>query len=249
MKIRFLLLCISVVVLSNKLSAQNRTIYRSAALEIDSIAPGTYLHRTFMQTREWGKVPCNGAVYVENGEAVVFDTPATDSVSNLLINWIKTHTHAVIKAIIVNHAHEDCLGGLAAFHQAGIPSYGSFKTIRLARASREFRNDVPQHGFEKDLKIKAGKTQIICFYPGEGHTTDNICCYIPSVKVLFGGCIIKASGAGKGNLAEANGKAWPLSVERIKNRFPEAEIIIPGHGMYGDRSLLDYTIRLFSSAD
>lgn len=232
-----LLLCINVF--------SQQTIYKTPTLEIDSIASNTYVHRTFLNTKEWGKVPCNGAVFVNHGEAVVFDTPPTDSVSTELISWIKNHTRAAIKAIVVNHSHDDCLGGLAVFHRAGVPSYSSVLTRQLAQKDTLNKPVVPQHGFTKMLKLKIGRTTIVNYYPGEGHTCDNIVSYIPSVKVLFGGCLIKALGSGKGNLDEANVMAWPESVRNVQQKFPEALIVIPGHGAYGNRSLLDYTIRLF----
>ena len=224
---------------------QNPTIYKTNTLEIDSIAPGTFVHRTYLSTKDWGLVSCNGAVYVNKGESVVFDTPTTDSVSTELISWIKAHTHSHIKAIVVNHSHEDCLGSLAVFHKAGIPSYSSKRTQTFARNDTVNKPVVPQHGFTKKLILKIGGTSIINYFPGEGHTRDNIVSYIPSVKVLFGGCIIKALGSGKGNLAEANVTTWAESVQNVKQKFPNAVIIIPGHGAYGPRSLLDYTIKMF----
>jgi len=232
-----LLLCIN--------AFAQQTIYKTPALEIDSIAAHTYVHRTFLSTKEWGKVPCNGAIFVDNSEAIVFDTPPTDSVSVELISWIKNHIRATIKAIVVNHSHDDCLGGLEVFHRAGVPSYSSGLTRQLAQKDTLNKPVIPQHGFSKTLKLKIGKATIVNYYPGEGHTSDNIVSYIPFVKVLFGGCLIKALGSGKGNLAEANVATWPESVRNVKQKFPEALIVIPGHGPYGDRTLLDYTIKLF----
>ena len=227
-------------------AGQNPTIYKTATLEIDSIASNTYVHRTYLSTKEWGKVACNGAIYVSRAESVVFDTPATDSVSIELISWIKAHTHSRIKAIVVNHSHADCLGGLAVFHTAGIPSYSSKRTQLFARNDTVNKPVVPQYGFTKELILKIGGTSIINYFPGEGHTRDNIVSYIPATKVLFGGCIIKALGSGKGNLAEANVTTWAESVRNVKQKFPNAVIIIPGHGAYGTRSLLDYTIKMFA---
>jgi metallo-beta-lactamase class B len=229
----------------NSISAQ-QTIYKTPTLEIDSIATGTYVHRSFLATKDWGNVSCNGAVYINTGEAIVFDTPTTDSVSVELISWIRLHTKASIKAIVVNHSHVDCLGGLAIFHQAGIPSYASKLTQKLALNDVN-RPAIPQHGFTNVLNLKIGNTTIINYYPGEGHTRDNIVSYIPAVNVLFGGCIIKAIGSGKGNLAEANVATWSESVRKVKQKFQNAVIIIPGHGAYGNRSLLDYTIKMFGN--
>ena len=68
---------------------------------------------------------------------------------------------------------------------------------------------------------------------------------IPSQKVLFGGCLVKELEASKGNLADADTLAWSNTIQNLKVKFPEAQIIVPGHGKFGDRSLLDYTEKLF----
>nr|MBP7613653.1 hypothetical protein [Paludibacter sp.] len=121
----------------------------------------------------------------------------------------------------------------------------SKRTQTFARNDTVNKPVVPQHSFTKELILKIGGTSIINYYPGEGHTRDNIVSYIPATKVLFGGCIIKALGSGKGNLAEANVTTWAQSVRNVKQKFPNAVIIIPGHGAYGPHPLLDYTIKMF----
>ncbi|MEM7381519.1 MAG: subclass B1 metallo-beta-lactamase, partial [Bacteroidota bacterium] len=52
--------------------------------------------------------------------------------------------------------------------------------------------------------------------------------------------------ARKGNLADANIAQWSQTMELIKAKFPEIEIVIPGHGKAGGMELLDYTYQLFS---
>ena len=64
--------------------------------------------------------------------------------------------------------------------------------------------------------------------------------------MLFGGCLIKAQGAGKGNLADADVEAWPVTVKSVKERFKHAHTVVPGHGKHGGTDLLDYTITKFS---
>ena len=58
-------------------------------------------------------------------------------------------------------------------------------------------------------------------------------------------CLIKEAKAGKDNLAEANVKAWPETVRKVKKKYPKVKKIIPGHGELGGIELLDYTIGLF----
>ncbi len=62
---------------------------------------------------------------------------------------------------------------------------------------------------------------------------------------MFGGCLIKESGAGKGNLEDANTTDWSLTVTKLKEKYPTTKTVIPGHGKSGGTELLDYTIQLF----
>ena len=109
--------------------------YNSETLKIQALTPKALVHVTYLNTNQWGRVPCNGMIYYNKGEAIVFDTPPNDSVSLQLIDWIETKLKAKVKAIVVNHFHGDCLGGLNAFHQRGIPSYANQLTIDLAKAN------------------------------------------------------------------------------------------------------------------
>ena len=45
----------------------------------------------------------------------------------------------------------------------------------------------------------------------------------------------------RGNVADADLAEWPTSVERIQKHYPEAEVVIPGHGLPGGLDLLQHT--------
>ena len=62
---------------------------------------------------------------------------------------------------------------------------------------------------------------------------------------MFGGCLVKEIGAGKGNLEDANVSEWSKTIKGVKAKYGNAEIIVPGHGEAGNQGLLDYTIQLF----
>ena len=64
---------------------------------------------------------------------------------------------------------------------------------------------------------------------------------------MFGGCLIKELNAGKGYLGDANVTDWSGTVEKVKMEYPNVKIIVPGHGEYGSKKLLDYTINLFKT--
>lgn len=181
-------------------------------------------------------------IVINEGEALVFDTPANDEASLELINWLEVDKKSKVKGVVATHFHWDCLGGLNEFHAKGISSYASDKTIELAKASGY---PVPENGFKKKLTLKAGDLKVTNQFFGEGHTKDNFVAYVPSDKVIFGGCMIKELGAGNGYLGDANVSAWPATVRNVNSTFPDAQIVIPGHGKVGGRELLDYTIELF----
>ncbi len=217
-------------------------IYKSDNLIISRISENTYVHTSFKQTNDYGNVPCNGMIAADKNEVIVFDTPINDSAAEELITWIAGTLNSKIVAVIPTHFHDDCLGGLNAFIKRNIPSYANHKTIELARLNNFA---IPEHGFIDSLKINLGNEYIVAMFPGEGHTIDNIVGYFPAGKVLFGGCLIKEINASKGYLGDANVTDWSAAVERVKSEFPDLQIVVPGHGDWGDKKLLDYTIKLF----
>lgn len=217
-------------------------VYKSSSLLITQITKHSFIHTSYKQTDDFGNVPCNGSIIITNNESVIFDTPTSNSTSQELINWIKETRQCKIIAIIPTHFHDDCLGGLKAFHENNIPSYSFFKTIQLAK---ENNFEVPKNSFNDSLVLNVGNEIVIAKFFGQGHTKDNIIGYFPCEDVMFGGCLIKELNAHKGYLGDANVKDWSKTVEKIKNDYPNVKKVIPGHGTYGNQQLLDYTINLF----
>ncbi|SFN08525.1 metallo-beta-lactamase class B [Paenimyroides ummariense] len=242
----FLLSVIWIVTLScsaqNK-KPENKTVYQSETLVITQVSPNVYQHTSFLQTESFGNVPCNGMIVHNNNETVVFDTPVNDEISEELIQWIQNSLKSKINAVVPTHFHDDCLGGLNAFHKHHIPSIANSKTIEIAK---EKKLPVPLKSFTNQEKIAVGNQFAELYFFGEGHTKDNIVAYYPNEKVLFGGCLIKELNAGKGNLADANETAWSETVNKLKSTITDAEIVIPGHGVIGNTNLIDYTIKLFT---
>lgn len=223
-------------------SQKTDVAYKSATLKVISISDNSYVHVSYLNTNDFGKVACNGMIYLKNKEAVVFDTPSDTAASEELLKWLTNVKKVKVKAIVVNHFHVDCLAGLNSFHKAEIASYANTKTIVLAKKDSV---TAPQIGFELQNELKIGGERIINRYFGEAHTEDNIISYIPSEELIFGGCMIKSLNASKGNLEDANTDTWSNTVQIIKEKHPNLKVVVPGHGKYGSTELLDYTIALF----
>lgn len=219
------------------------TAYSSSNLKLEKLAEDLFVHTSYMEIENYGSFPANGMIYFNGEEAVVFDTPVNNAASQELISWIEKEQAKKIRAVVINHFHTDCLGGLEEFHKKGIGSYANNLTIRLAKENGV--KHLPQNGFDQKVEIRIGDEITISEFLGQGHTADNVVSYIPGKKAIFGGCLVKERHAGKGNLADANVGEWPKTVRLLKSKYPEAKFVIPGHGKSAGKELLDYTIRLF----
>jgi len=216
--------------------------YNSPSLAITQISSNTFIHTSYLETANYGKVASNGLIYMNTNEAIVIDTPINDRVAMELIKWIAEEKACDVTAVVATHFHEDCLGGLDAFHRLGIPSFGHQETIALAQSQEK---TAPQIGFKDRMEISVGNSIVMNRFFGEAHTVDNIVSYIPNEDILFGGCAVKSLNAMKGNLEDANVADWSKTITNIETAYPNVKIVVPGHGPYGTIALLHYSKELF----
>lgn len=219
-------------------------VYRSEDLIIKKLTKHIYEHISFLNTDDFGKVSCNGMLVVNENKAVVFDTPTDNKSSLELINFITHSLKSEITAIIPTHFHGDCVGGIQEFEEHNIQAYAARQTVEILKKNGQ-KFSKPINEFDDRLVLNVGNKKVYAEYFGEGHTKDNIIGYFVEGKAIFGGCLIKEVGAGKGYLGDANINKWPETVQKVKLKYPDAEIVIPGHGKWGGTELLDYTIELF----
>lgn len=242
------LLLVCLITLSG-LQAQNtdrkepRTRQIGPDIQLIKLTEHTYIHRSFKNDETYGRFASNGLVYVQDSMCIIFDTPISLQTTTYLLDDLKKRLGLHVQAVVVNHFHDDCIAGLDTVHARGITSYGNKKTIKLCK---EAGLSVPLKKFGKKKVFKIGSSSAEVYYPGPGHSVDNTVAYVASEKILFGGCLLKAYAATKGNIADADLEKWAESAAKVKKRYPQAETLIPGHGHYGGQELLDYTIELFS---
>lgn len=224
---------------------EKSAVYTSDRLIIHTISKHAYVHESYIQTESFGNVACNGLIYVNQNEAIIFDTPPDTLATKELLDYVTGELKATIVAVVPTHFHEDCLGGLGVVHSMGIVSIANQLTIELSSDNEE---TTPLMGFDTEFSLPVGDQEVWMGFRGEGHTRDNIVGYIPDEKIMFGGCLIKKVGASKGYTGDANLDEWSNTVRRIKSEFPDTKLIIPGHGPWGDQELFDYTTKLFEGA-
>lgn len=242
MKFFLNMLILSCLLLGCFRTYEEKEVYKSNNLSVTQITGHVYRHISYLETEAFGRVACNGMIVVCKNEAVIFDTPIDDKSSLELIDWVSQKIKCQTVAVIATHYHNDNMGGLREFHRREIPSYAYNKTIQIAKQKGY---EVPQQGFDEYFEFQVGDEIVWVEFIGEGHTVDNVIAYLPSENIMFGGCLVKELGAGKGNLADANVKAWPQTLKKLTAKYPNVRTIIPGHGKIGGEELLDYTITLF----
>jgi len=214
-------------------------------VEVYALAPGIWRHVTYFKMEEWGMVPANGLIVKDEDKAVMVDTPWTPEQTAVLLDWIEKELEAKVEAVVVGHSHADCLGGLPEIHKRGIGSIGLEKTRELALKAGD---EPPTETFTGTFKLKVGRRELEMFHPGAGHTADNIVTWIADEKVLFGGCLVKSADSRTlGYLAEADLAAWPATLAKVKARYPEARLIVPGHGDPGGWELIENTLKLIAA--
>jgi metallo-beta-lactamase class B len=235
---KYLCLLLLLLVISPVCQAQD-VIRISGDLELIKISDNSYIHVSWSDLPDYGRVSANGLVLIDGNEAFLFDTPWNDSLTCILVSYLEEQMKLRIQGFIPNHWHEDCMGGLDCIKSHNIKSYANQLTIDIARSKGL---PVPDEGFTDSLALRLGDRIIYCWYPGPAHSMDNIVVWLPSEKILFPGCICKSlDSRNLGNTADGDVTSYPETVDRIIDRFKEAEIIIPGHGSSGDQELLIHT--------
>ena len=214
----------------------------SADLELIPVTENCYIHVTYHDLKKTKRFPANGLVYVSGDQAVVVDTGWTEEETRDLLDWVRNSLNVRIAAVVVTHWHIDCMGGLAEVHRQDIPSYSHVLTREIAKQKGL---PVPAVGFARKLILRLGEQEIECHYLGAGHTRDNIVAWIKGEKLLFGGCLLKARAwRGLGFTGDSDIQAWPQTLEKVLKAFPDAQVVVPGHGKSGTLDLIQHTLDL-----
>ena len=213
-------------------------------VSVRRIAPGLWVHVT-KASKDWGKwsgTPANGLI-VEDGESsILVDTGWEPRHAEVLLTWARDTLHHPVRAALVTHFHMDRVGGIPALDAQGIPVHGREDTARRATAE-----GTPVPGQRLSDAQDFGPLSV--FFPGAGHAPDNLIVFHPATGVLYGGCFVKdAQAKNLGNLGDADVTAWPSSLQRTREHYPYARVIVPGHELPGGPELLDHTEALLREA-
>lgn len=199
---------------------------------VAQIAPDVWLHTS---THPVGAFiyPANGLILLRNNEALLIDTGWTPEQARLLERWISVEQKAKLHLAVATHFHNDRTGGVEALAAKGVRTVAHPLTTRLAK-EHGLPTPEPLIGFEEGAWRLDDRCEL--FFPGAGHTRDNIVAHVRDADILYGGCFLKsATSADLGNLSDAVVGDWRASVEKMRARYGKPKIVVPGHGaIHGD---------------
>jgi glyoxylase-like metal-dependent hydrolase (beta-lactamase superfamily II) len=215
----------------------------SKLLKITHLSGDFYVHTSYKLIENM-LFPSNGLFAIADEGAVLFDTPWDENQTRQLIDTIEKRFQKKILCCIVTHSHDDRTAGLDLLKQKGVMTYSTKLTKEICIEKKE---KYAEHTFNNDTLFTIQNLSFETFFPGEGHTKDNIVIYFPESKILYGACVVKSPESdGLGNVSEANLKEWPKSVFRILDKYPVISFVVPGHLNWADRKALTHTLYLLN---
>jgi metallo-beta-lactamase class B len=211
-------------------------------LKISHLTKEFYIYTTYGDAGNGYMFPANGMYLVTDKGVVLFDTPwDTTQFQPLIDSIIAKHKQKVIMCIST-HFHEDRTAGLTYYRQSGIKTYTTKQTDDL---SKEMNKPRAEYLIQKDTSFLIGENSFEIFYPGKGHSPDNIVIWFDKEKILYGGCFVKSIETENiGNLSDANIEEWIKSVKNVQAKFIKPEYIITGHQSWASNKTLKHTLKI-----
>lgn len=209
------------------------------AMQLLPLSDDVWLHLSYKQVDGFGLVESNGVIILSEQGSIIIDTPWTEQDTAELLNWAAARGMPVTTSFS-SHSHEDRTAGIGLLNSKGIATHASKMTNAILEeqgkplAKQEITG--PTYALAEGVEV---------FYPGPGHAPDNSVVWLAGANILVGGCLIRSAETDSlGYTGDASPEEWGPSVQKVLARYPEAKIVLPGHGLPGTRALLHHTISL-----
>lgn len=213
----------------------------NAKLKITKLTGDFYIYTTY-NSYEGSQLPANGIYLVTKQGVVLFDTPWDTTQFQALLDSIQTKHNQTVTLCIATHWHGDRTEGLEYYKKMGIKTYTTTLTDQLSKTNGKKRAEFLM---SQDSVFNVGGHSFETYYPGEGHTTDNIVVWFKNEKILYGGCLIKgADDESLGYLGDANIKQYETTLKNVQIKCPDPKFIIISHSDWNNINSLKHSIKL-----
>ena len=212
-----------------------------AKLKISHLTGDFYIYTTY-NTYQDSQVPANGMYLITDTGVVLFDTPWDTTQFQPLLDSIKSRHNKTVTMCFATHWHSDKTAGLEYYRQQGIKTYTTTLTDELSKKNNKKRAEFLM---TKDTVFQAGQYSFETYYPGQGHTEDNIIIWFNKEKILYGGCLIK--GADDENLGytdDGNVIAYESTLKKVQKKCPNPKFIIVAHSDWKNTNSLKHSIMM-----
>lgn len=210
-------------------------------LQITRLNGDFYIYTTY-NLYKGDKIPANGMYLVTSEGVVLFDTPWDPAQFQPLLDSIKLKHNKSVVLCVSTHFHDDRTAGLEYYSQQGIKTYTTVLTDELSK-----KNNMKRAEFliAKDTVFNIGQYSFETFYPGQGHTSDNIIIWFKKQKILYGACLIKSvEDEDLGYLGDANQTEYASTLKNVQKKCQQPKYIIVGHGDWTDVKSLEHTLTM-----
>ena len=212
-----------------------------AKLKISHLTGDFYIYTTY-NTYQNSKVPANGMYLVTKQGVVLFDTPWDTTQFQPLLDSIRHRHHAKVILCLATHWHGDRTEGLEYYRSQGIKTYTTVLTDEWSKKNGHKRAEFL---IAKDSVFRFDQYTFETYYPGEGHTADNIIVWFKKEKILYGGCLIKgADDESLGYLGDANMKTYAQTLKNVQRKCADPKFIIVSHSDWNNLNSLKHSIEM-----
>ncbi|TRX34908.1 BlaB/IND/MUS family subclass B1 metallo-beta-lactamase [Flavobacterium restrictum] len=234
---RTLILTITFLFLMTKIFGQTQ----EPKLKISHLTGDFYIYTTY-NTYEGNQIPANGIYLLTNNGVVLFDTPWDTTQFQPLLDSIKLKHNKNVTICIATHWHSDRTEGLEYYKKQGIKTYTTKQTDDLSKKNDKKR---AEYLIEKDTVFNVGQYSFETYYPGQGHTEDNIVIWFDKEKILYGGCLIKGADAENlGYLGDGNVFEYETTLKNVQKKYTNPKFIIVSHHDWNNINSLKHSIKL-----
>ena len=214
---------------------------RDSILKITRLTGDFYVFTTY-NFYKGNRIPANGMYVLTNKGAIVIDTPWDTTQFQPLLDSIKVRHNENVILCIATHFHEDRTAGLEFFRGKGADTYTTRKTDELSRKKGMKR---AQYLIDKDTVFKVGQYSFQTYYPGQGHSPDNIVIWFEKERVLYGGCLVKSVDDNNlGNLSDASVEDYATTIKNVQKKCENPRYIITGHNDWININSLEHTFEM-----
>lgn len=213
----------------------------NAKLKIAPLTGDFYIYTTYNTYKE-SQVPANGMYLVTGDGVVMFDTPWDTTQFQPLLDSIRSRHNKPVVMCFATHWHSDKTAGLEYYRQQGIKTYTTVLTDELSKKNNKKRAELLM---TRDTVFHVGQYSFETYYPGQGHTKDNIIIWFKKEKILYGGCLIKGADAEDlGYLDDGNKTAYATTLKKVRKKCRKPEYIIVAHSDWKDIRSLQHSLKM-----